>query len=101
MNTDDLISALTADLQEKPAPLGRTLAVDVAAGFAVAALAFFLTLGLRGTFFQSLTSPRFLFKFLFAGTMAVTGLLMAWRLARPDAVSARTPTPCGARSEGI
>jgi hypothetical protein len=90
MNTDELISALTADLDEKPAPLGRTLALDVGSGFALAAVGFFLVLGLRHNFFQSLTSPRFLFKFLFAGTMAVTGLLMAWRLARPDAVSART-----------
>ncbi len=88
MNTDDLISALTADLDIKPAPLGRTLLRDVLVGFAVAALGFFLFLGLRRNFFQSLDSPRFLFKFLFTGAMTVTGLIMAWRLARPDSVSA-------------
>lgn len=87
MNTEDLISALTVDLDEKPAPLGRTLALDVGSGFALAALGFFIVLGLRHNFFQSLTSPRFLFKFLFTGTMTVTGLVIAWRLARPDAVS--------------
>jgi hypothetical protein len=92
MHTEDLIAALTADIDAKPAPLGPTLALDAGAGFAVAAIGFFLVLGLRSSFFESLDQPRFLFKFLFSGSMAVTGLLMAWRLARPEAVSARVMT---------
>jgi hypothetical protein len=38
---------------------------------------------LRDSFFASLDQPRFLFKFLFSGAMAATGLMLAWRLARP------------------
>ena len=40
-------------------------------------------MGLRDTFFASLDQPRFLFKFVFSGGMAMTGLALAWRLARP------------------
>lgn len=83
MNTNDLIAALAADLETRPAPLGRAFTFDLLAGYAATALAFFLFLGLRHNFFQSLDQPRFLFKFLFSGTIAVTGLTLAWRMARP------------------
>jgi hypothetical protein len=85
MRTDDLIAALAADNDSKSEPLSRSFARDVAIGGVVTALGFFLFLGVRHNFFDSLTSPRFLFKFVFTGTMTLSGLFLAWRLARPDA----------------
>jgi hypothetical protein len=85
MKTDDLIAALTADNDTRPAPLRRSFAVDVALGFLASALFFFAFLGLRKTFFASLDEPRFLFKFVFTLTMAASGLVLALRLARPGA----------------
>lgn len=83
MKTDDLIAALAADNATREAPVGRALARDVLLGFLVSATFFFLVLGLRASFFASLDQPRFLFKFLLTGTMAATGLTLAWRLSRP------------------
>jgi hypothetical protein len=83
MKTEDLIAALAADNDTKAAPMSRAFALDLALGFLVSALGFFTFLGLRDTFFVSLDEPRFLFKFVFTLTMALTGLVLAWRLSRP------------------
>ena len=83
MKTEDLIAALAADNDTKSAPMSRTFALDLGLGFLVSSLFFFVFLGLRPTFFSSLDEPRFLFKFLFSLTLAVTGLVLAWRLSRP------------------
>ena len=85
MNTDDLIAALAADNDTKETSLQRSFAVDVAFGFVASAVFFFVFLGLRKTFFASLDDPRFAFKFVFALTMAASGLVLALRLARPGA----------------
>lgn len=85
MKTEDLITALAADNDTKAAPMGRAFALDLALGFIVSALFFFTFLGMRDTFYASLDQPRFLFKFVFTLAMASTGLLLAWRLARPGA----------------
>ena len=84
MKTEDLIAALAADNDTKPAPMSRAFGLDLGLGFCVSALFFFTFLGLRPTFFASLDEPRFLFKFLFSATMAASGLVLAWRLSRPD-----------------
>jgi hypothetical protein len=85
MKTDDLIVVLTADLDTRPAPMSRVFALDVMLGFIASAAFFFIFLGLRETFFASLDNPRFLFKFLFSSSMAASGLVLAYRLARPVA----------------
>ncbi|MCI4679810.1 NrsF family protein [Rhodoblastus acidophilus] len=85
MKTEDLIAAIAADNDTKPTPMPRAFALDLGAGFVVSALFFFAFLGLRPTFFSSLDEPRFLFKFAFSLTMAITGLVLAWRLSRPGA----------------
>jgi hypothetical protein len=86
MNTEDLIAAIAADNDIKGAPMSRAFALDLGLGFLASALFFFTFFGLRRTFFASLDDPRFLFKFVFTATMAITGLLLAWRLSRPGAV---------------
>ena len=85
MKTNDLIVALTADLDTAPTPLRRLFAFDVMLGFVASAAFFFVFLGLRKTFFASLDEPRFLFKFLFTSTMAASGLVLAYRMAWPAA----------------
>jgi hypothetical protein len=85
MKTNELIAALTADIDVKPAPMRRVFTLDTAVGFFASAIPFFVFLGLRDTFFGSLDQPRFLFKFVFTSTMAASGLVLAWRLARPGA----------------
>jgi hypothetical protein len=85
MSTENLIAALAADNDTKAAPVARVFPRDALLGFLVSAAFFFAYLGLRPTFFASLDQPRFLFKFLFTGTMAAAGLTLAYRLARPVA----------------
>jgi hypothetical protein len=87
MRTDDLIAALAADNAEQPTPLARAFTVDGLVGWAVTALPFFWLLGPRHNFVASLGDPRFLFKFLFTAVMALSGLALVWRLARPNGVS--------------
>jgi hypothetical protein len=83
MKTDQLIAALTADNDEKTAPMRRAFTLDLALGLILSVVFFFIFMGLRDTFFASLDQPRFLFKFVFTLTMALSGLVLAWRLARP------------------
>jgi hypothetical protein len=85
MKTNDLIAALTADIDARPAPMRRVFTLDTLVGVIASAIPFFIFLGLRDTFFASLDQPRFLFKFVFTSTMAASGLVLAWRLARPGA----------------
>ncbi len=85
MKTEELIAALAADNETRGAPMSRAFAVDLGLGFAVSAAFFFATMGLRDTFFASLSEPRFLFKFVFSLTMAASGFFLAWRLSRPGA----------------
>jgi len=84
VKTDDLIAALAADTFAE-APLSRTLARDLGLGFVTSLVFFFACVGVRDTFFVSLAEPRFLFKFVFSLSMAASGVLLAWRLARPGA----------------
>ena len=87
MKTDDLIAALAADIDTKsdaPSALLHARRHGRFSGLRLGAFSPFL--GLRQTFFASLDQPRFLFKFIFTLTMAVSGLALAYRLARPVAV---------------
>ncbi len=86
MRTDDLIAALAADHAVPPPALGRGLAAAVAAGAVVTLALFFWLLGVRPDAVDSaLHSPRFDFKFVVTGTLAVTAGFLALRLSRPGA----------------
>ena len=78
-------------MQAGRGPSGLRWRADLGLGFLVSAACFFSFLGLRDTFFDSLDQPRFLFKFLFTGVMALTGLVLAWRLARPVGALGNAP----------
>lgn len=85
MNTDELIKTLGADAKTTAMPLGRVwLAALMSATVAAAAL-FFMTIGMRPDFMQAAETVRFLFKFVFTGTLAITAFLVLRMLAIPGA----------------
>ncbi len=83
MRTDDLITALAADLGISSVPLPRTFAVALAMGSVLAAAAFFLWIGFRPDIAQALETVRFLFKFVVTLSLAATATGFLVRLARP------------------
>lgn len=87
MKTLDLINALAEDhaAHPQPQPLRRIFLIAMAAGVAVAALAFALTLGIRPDAASALETWRYDFKILVTLTLAVTSAIFVWRLARPAA----------------
>ena len=86
MRTEDLIAALTTDHAVPPPSLGRGLTAGIAAGATVALVLFAWLLGVRSdAAYSALHSPRFEFKFLVTGTLAVTAALLVLRLSRPGA----------------
>ncbi len=87
MRTDELINALAADHAVRPAlkPLGRAFAEAVAAGVAVAAVLFVLTLGVRPDVMSALGTWRFEFKFVMTLTLAAAAIRLVLRLSRPAA----------------
>lgn len=92
MKTDDLIAAMAADTQ--PARFGLAagwwLAVAIAA--LAAAAAFLIMLVPRPDIALVVSSARFLFKFLFAGSLAGAAFVSVRALSRPG-VSVRAALP--------
>lgn len=83
MRTDDLIHALAAD-GLKPARFGaRDVALALGAGFAVSAVAFWLTLGPREDIREAMATIRFDFKILVMLVLAATCAVLTLRLAIP------------------
>lgn len=87
MRTDDLIKALAADhaAHPQPLPLKRVFANAAAAGFAVAAMLFAVTLGVRHDVMAALATWRYDFKFVMTATLAATAIWLVLRMARPGA----------------
>ncbi len=85
MNTDDLISALTADNATRAAPISRTVKIALIIGAALAAAHFYSLLAVRSDFAYAIThDPRFIFKFVFTLGLAVPAALLVMRLSRPE-----------------
>lgn len=84
MKTDDLITALTADVATKPTPVPRAVALAVATSLPIAAAILVFIVPIRPDFWTVLTtSPRFDFKFVFTLATLASGLWLALRLSRP------------------
>ena len=83
MITDDLITALVADLGISSVRLQRTFALALAMGSVLAAATFFLWIGFRPDIAQALETVRFLFKFVVTLSLAATATGFLVRLARP------------------
>ena len=83
MNTDELIDELAKDAS--PPWSSRTLlAVAVAAGMTVTAVAFFSAIGFRKDISQAVQNVRFLFKCVVTIAFAVSAVGTTLRLSRPD-----------------
>ena len=84
MKTDDLIAALSADLDPVPkrAVFGR-LALGLAIGAALSAAVMVLWLGVRADLMHAMMTGPFWMKFAYALAVAVLGFGLIDRLARP------------------
>jgi hypothetical protein len=87
MRTDDFINALALDhaASPKPWPLRWTFLAAMAAGFAVAVVAFALALGVRPDVASAILTWRYDFKLVVTLTLAATSARLVWQLARPAA----------------
>ncbi len=84
MKTDDLITALTADIDTKPAPVSRAVAQAVVLSVPIAAAILIYAIDVRPDLWAQLgAEPRFTFKFVFTLATATAGVWLALRLSRP------------------
>jgi len=83
MKTDQLIEALTADLDVKPAPVARALTLAIAASLPIATIMLVFLLRVRPDVLSGFSDPRFAFKFVFTLTTAAAALWLALRVSRP------------------
>ncbi len=82
VDTNDLIKALAAD--NRPAPTMRRVWLLAGIGAVLAAaVVFALVLTPRADFWSVAHTPRFLFKFLFAGSLALAASQLLPALSRP------------------
>lgn len=87
MKTDALIDALAVDHAVPPPPLARGLAFGIAAGGSIAVILYLILLGPRPDVDTALHSARFLFKFVFAMSLASSAGVVVMRLLRPGVPS--------------
>lgn len=84
MKTDQLVAALVTDGAARAKPIGRSLMLALAGGFALSVVVFFLTLGIRPDIGPALETWRFDLKIF----MVPLGLVLAFGVcrdcARPD-----------------
>jgi hypothetical protein len=85
VKTDDLIRALSADLNVQKVTLETRYAAIIVPGLMVAVALFAITLGPRPDFMTAVYNVRFDFKFLVTLLLALSSLALLWRLVCPGA----------------
>lgn len=84
MKTDELISLLATSAAPVPAhAVGRRFAMALGLGLPGSALLMLVTMGLRPDLMQATSQPLFWMKLAFAACLALAGLVVTERLARP------------------
>ena len=96
MNTENLITALAADLPNRPTSIPRALSLALLASIPIAAAALLFGLQLRSDFWQVVSTPRFEFKFVFTLAMCGAGLWLVARLSRPGVTAGPARLALGA-----
>jgi hypothetical protein len=85
MKTEDLIRALAADAATADPPIGRTLAVSIAAGIIASVAILYSYLGIRTDLAEAAAHSWHLpLKLAFTVLLAVPAYMLVQRLARPD-----------------
>lgn len=85
MKTDDLIAALSSDLEPaRPRAVGSRLALGLGLGAVVSAAVMVLWLGVRADLMHAMMTGPFWMKFAYALSVAALGFGLTDRLARPD-----------------
>ncbi len=83
MKTDELISLLAADPVPEPNAVTRRFTVALALGIAGAYLLMVVTHGIRADLAQATLEAMFWGKLIFAGSLALAGLIATQRLGHP------------------
>jgi hypothetical protein len=83
MDTSELIKTLSSLSQRTARPLSIVWLFAAGVSIAIAAIVFHMVLGLRSDIVAALETPRFLFKFLLTGTLAVSAFNCVSALSRP------------------
>lgn len=85
MKTDDLIAALSAEVEPvRPRAVGGRLALGLAIGAVLSVAVMVLWLGVRADLMHAMRTGPFWMKFAYAFSVAVLGFGLIDRLARPD-----------------
>jgi hypothetical protein len=82
VKTDDLIELLVKD--SAPWRFRSILAGAIAGGIIIAAISFFVGIGVRPDISEAVNSNRFLFKFIVTVSLAVTAIWVTLSVGRPD-----------------
>jgi hypothetical protein len=82
VKTDDLIELLVKD--SAPWRFRSILAGAIAGGIIIAAISFFVGIGVRPDISEAANSNRFLFKFIVTVSLAVTAIWVTLSVGRPD-----------------
>jgi hypothetical protein len=90
VKTDDLIEALVEDRSNTPMAPRFAILCAVIAGAVIAAVLFMAILGYRPDIDEAARTYRFLFKFVFTLTLAVSAIVLVLRVFRPEAVLGRS-----------
>jgi hypothetical protein len=83
MRTDDLITALAADLPNRPTSVPRAIATALGLSFPMMVAILLLGVGIRPGLEGMLTEPKILLKFVFTLGLFAAGLWLALRITRP------------------
>jgi hypothetical protein len=83
MKTDDLITALAADLPSRPARIQTVLPLALIFGAPISFGLLFYTLHVRPDFWAMVIHPRFVFKFAFTVSVFAAGVWLIVRTSRP------------------
>lgn len=86
MKTDDLIDALVEDRASTGMGPRRAIFLAVILGAALCGALFMMTLGYRHDIAQAADTYRFLFKFVFTLTLAVSAITLVLKVFRPEAL---------------
>ena len=84
MKTEELIGSLVADQGLYPASVRGTLFVALPLALLATIFLFSMTLGVRSDFLEAITTWRYLIKMATAASIALVGVWLLFRMARPQ-----------------